>query len=67
MSIVESFVIGPFRFKNRPVFLMDLRQITKIIDTTSSQRVSGILGQDVLETHEAIIDYKRRLLYFMAE
>jgi predicted aspartyl protease len=67
MSRVGSFVIGPLRFKNRPVFLMDLRQITKIIDATSSQRVSGILGQDVLETHEAIIDYKSRLLYLMAE
>lgn len=63
IASVASFVIGPLHFENRPTLLVDLGQLTKVLGLMSGQAVHGVLGQDVLETQEAVIDFRRHLLY----
>jgi predicted aspartyl protease len=63
IASVGSLVIGPLQFENRPTLLVDLGQLTKVVGLMSGQQVHGVLGQDILESQEAIIDFRRRLLY----
>jgi len=63
VASVGSLVIGPLQFENRPTLLVDLSQLTTVMGVMSGQQVHGVLGQDVLEAQEAIIDFRRRILY----
>lgn len=63
IASVGTLVIGPLHFEDRPTLLVDLGQLTKVMGLMSGQHVHGVLGQDVLETHDAIIDFRRRVLY----
>jgi predicted aspartyl protease len=67
MAAVASVVVGPLRFENRPMFLTDLAQLTKVLEAMSGEKILGILGQDLLENHGAIIDVSNRVLYLKVD
>jgi hypothetical protein len=56
-GIVDELSIGPVRSRSLPVLWTSLREIRR-----DDRRILGILGQDILRNHTAIIDYARRSL-----
>ena len=64
---VDSFTLGQFAIRQRRVLIADLGQLLGVLGQASGREVSGIIGQDILEEHRAIIDVPRPMLYLMEE
>lgn len=64
---VDSFALGQHAIRQRRVLIADLGQLLGVLGQASGREVSGIIGQDVLEEHRAIIDVPRPMLYLMEE
>lgn len=64
---IDSFVIGGVQVRQGRVVSSDLGQLLTVLSRASGRTVSGIIGQDVLGEHRAIIDVSRPMLYLMEE
>lgn len=64
---LESFAMGPLAIRQSRVVVADLDQLLSALGEVSGSRVSGVIGQDVLGEHRAIIDVSRPMLYLMEE
>lgn len=64
---IDSFRIGPVQVRQNRVVSSDLGQLLTVLSRVSGIRVNGIIGQDVLNEHRAIIDVERPMLYLMEE
>ncbi len=64
---VESFSIGDVTVRQRRVLIADLGQLLGALGDASGREVAGIIGQDVLREHRAVIDVSRPMLYVLTE
>lgn len=64
---IDSFKIGPINIRQSRVVTANLGQLLIALGKVSGRQVSGIIGQDVLNEHRAIIDVARPMLYLMEE
>jgi clan AA aspartic protease (TIGR02281 family) len=64
---IDSFTIGSVSVRQSRVVLADLSQLLVALSRVSGTEVVGIVGQDVLNEHRAVIDVTRPMLYLMAE
>ena len=64
-SSVESFRVGPIPVRQSGVVTADLGQLLRALGQVSGTTVYGIVGQDVLKEHRAIIDVAGPMLYLM--
>lgn len=64
---IDSFAIGPISVRQSRVVVADLDQLLGAFGRIAGTQVSGIIGQDVLNEHRAIIDVSRPMLYLMEE
>ena len=64
---IDSFQIGPITVRQSHIVTADIDQLLGALGTISGSEVSGIIGQDVLNEHRAIIDVSRPMLYLMEE
>lgn len=64
---VDAFVIGEVPIRQQRVLVADLDQLLATLGQVAGREVSGVIGQDVLEQHRAIIDVARPMLYLMEE
>lgn len=62
---IDSFEIGSITIRQRRIVTADLGQLLGALSSASGEEVVGILGQDVLNEHRAIIDVARPMLYLM--
>lgn len=62
---IDSFRLGPVPIRRNQVVRSDLGQILDMLGRVSGGTVYGIIGQDVLKEHRAIIDVARPMLYLM--
>lgn len=60
MTVVKEVKLGPYRFKNVPVFVFD-----DTYNVTSYPYLGGLIGNDLLRRFNAIINYDRRDIYLM--
>ena len=60
MTVIKEMRIGPYRFKNIPVFVFD-----DTFNLTSYPYLSGIIGNDILRRFNLILNYAKREFYFM--
>src|SRR5436190_4542385 len=60
MTVIKELRIGPYRFKNIPVFVFD-----DTYNLTSYPYLSGIIGNDILRRFNMILNYAKREFYFM--
>lgn len=63
----DSFKVGPITVRQSRVVTADLSQLLTALGEISGSEVSGIIGQDVLNEHRAIIDVARPMLYLVEE
>ena len=57
-TVVKEVKVGPYRFRNVPVYVFD-----DIYNVTSYPYLSGILGNDLLRRFNIILNYERRDIY----
>lgn len=61
MTVIREVRIGPYRFRNVPVFVFD-----DTFNLTSYPYLSGIIGNDILRRFNLILNYAKKEFYFMA-
>jgi hypothetical protein len=64
---IQAFVIGTVQVRQNHIVTADLGQLLGALSSASGVEVAGIIGQDVLNEHRAIIDVARPMLYLMEE
>lgn len=60
---VESLKIQNFKTNTTHIFAMDLSHVVNALNNISSVPIDGVIGQDILVAHEAIIDIASNTLY----
>jgi hypothetical protein len=66
-AAVEAFAIGGVTIRRNRIMMTDLGQVTNLLSPISGSKVYGIIGQDVLKEHRAVIDVAKPLLYLVRE
>lgn len=62
---IDSFTIGPVDVRQNRIVTSDLGQLLTVLGQSTGTTVNGIIGQDVLGEHRAMIDVARPMLYLM--
>lgn len=62
---VESLSLGPVDVRQRSLVLTDLGPLGDAMSRLAGGEVHGLIGQDVLKEHRAVIDVERPLLYLI--
>lgn len=60
MTVVKEVKIGPYRFRNVPVYIFD-----DVYNITSYPYLGGLIGNDILRRFNVILNYERRDIYLM--
>jgi clan AA aspartic protease (TIGR02281 family) len=63
ITSVDSLEVGSLKFEKLPVAVVDLSSVNDSLSKHGVQPQDGVIGADVLETSNAIIDYKNHRLY----
>lgn len=64
---VDDFVLGGLPIRQRRIAIADLGPLLDALSPLAGGTVHGLIGQDVLNEHRAVIDMDRPLLYLMEE
>lgn len=64
---IEGFRVGPVQIRQGRVVTSDLGNLLTTLGQVTGTTVNGIIGQDVLNEHRAIIDVARPMLYLMED
>ncbi|MFN3514813.1 MAG: retropepsin-like aspartic protease [Phenylobacterium sp.] len=64
---VEGLRIGEVDLRQRHVMVADLSQLESSLGRLTRSPIHGIVGQDVLRAHRAVIDVSRPMLYLRQE
>ena len=62
-SSQNSLEIGNWNYKNLNLVVFDLSHVNIALKNHGAEKVQGIIGADILDKGEAIIDYKKKRLY----
>ena len=57
--------IGKYKEKDFTLVLIDLSHINNALKKQHAKEINGIIGADVLEKANAVIDYKKKKLYLL--
>jgi hypothetical protein len=60
MTVVKEVKIGPYKFRNVPVYVFD-----DDYNITSYPYLGGLIGNDLLRRFNVILNYERRNIYLM--
>lgn len=60
MTVVREVKLGPYRFKNVPVYVFD-----DTYNITSYPYLGGLIGNDLLRRFNTILNYEKRLFYLV--
>lgn len=63
ISSKNNLKIKGWRFNNCTMVLLDLTHVNTALTEHNAKAVDGIIGADILEKGEAIIDYKNKCVY----
>lgn len=66
MARVESLEIGGISVRQSRLLTADLGQVVRLLGPLSGGKIYGIVGQDIMKEHRAVIDVARPILYLMA-
>jgi hypothetical protein len=64
---LERLVIGGVPIRAGRIMTADLSQLVQVLGTVSRGGIAGIIGQDVMKEHRAVIDVARPILYLVAK
>lgn len=64
---IDDFAIGPVPVRLRRIMVTDLGQIATMLAPMAGGSVHGIVGQDAMKAHRAVIDVSRSLVHLIPE
>ena len=64
---LKSLRIGGVAVREGRIMVSDLSQIGRVLGPVSGGTIAGIIGQDVMKEHRAVIDVSGPILYLMSE
>jgi clan AA aspartic protease (TIGR02281 family) len=64
---LERLEIGGVDIRRGRIMIADLSQLVQVLGTVSRGEIAGIIGQDVMKEHRAVIDVARPILYLVAK
>ncbi len=62
---IERMEIGSLPIRQSRVMTADLSQLTNLLGPLSDDTIYGLIGQDVMKEHRAVIDVSRPILYLI--
>lgn len=66
-STIDSLTIGGVDIRQRRLMTADLSQVVKLLGPLAGGTpIAGIIGQDVMKEHRAVIDVAKPILYLIA-
>lgn len=63
-TTVESMQIGESKVALDAIYIMDLSHVLDALSPFTEHKIDGVIGQDFLQSHHAIIDIAEDTLYF---
>ncbi|MFN3521863.1 MAG: aspartyl protease family protein [Phenylobacterium sp.] len=66
-SSIEELRLGGVDTRHRHLMLADLSQMVGALGRLSPEPIQGIIGQDLMREHRAVIDVARPMLYLQAD
>jgi hypothetical protein len=66
LATIRSLEIGGIRLRQRQMVVADIGNLMAAMRPLAGGAVHGLIGQDVLNAHRAVIDMKRPALYLIA-
>ncbi|CAN5493339.1 hypothetical protein BH11BAC2_BH11BAC2_14450 [soil metagenome] len=61
-SIIKSFRLGDLTLRNFDLILLDLAIVNNSYKTMGFEPVDGILGSDLLQLYNGVVDFKKSIL-----
>ncbi len=61
-TTLKQFKIGDVKIKNFHAILLDLSHVNSSYEKMGYSPIDGVLGSDVMNKYQAVIDYKKRRL-----
>jgi hypothetical protein len=62
---IDDLSLGPVRIRQGHIMMTDLSQLVNALRPLSGQTIHGLIGQDVMNEHRAVIDVEGDILYLM--
>jgi hypothetical protein len=59
---IRKLKFGDLKVKKFRVALIGLNHINELYNKYASEKICGLIGSDFLKKHEAVIDYRKKLL-----
>ena len=59
---LKSFKLGDLKIENFTAVLLDLQHVNSTYGSLGHSAIDGVLGNDILMKHKAIIDYSKKVL-----
>ncbi len=59
---LKSFKIGELKIDDFLAILLDLQHVNVTYGTLGHEAIDGVLGNDILLKHKAVIDYNKKIL-----
>lgn len=63
ISTVKTIKIGRWKEQQMPIILFNLTHVNDGLESQNTKPVDGIIGADILQRGNAIIDYQKKYLY----
>ena len=64
---IDALEIGPIKTRQARIVTTDLGQLLSTLGQVSGTTVYGLIGQDVLKEHRAIVDVAKPMLYLIPQ
>ena len=64
---LDRLEISGLTIRQTRIMTSDLSQLVQVLGTVSRSEIAGIIGQDVMKEHRAVIDVARPILYLIPE
>ncbi len=61
-GMIKNLSIGELTLKNFPAALVNLDNVNKLYENIGKEKIWGLLGSDILNTYQAIVNYQTREL-----
>ena len=59
----NEITLGEFTIENWEVGIIHLGHVNEALETKGSGNINGVIGADIMNTFDAVIDYKDKALY----
>ena len=63
ISKENSIDIVGFRIENLKLFVFDMNHINETLKENESIKIHGIIGNDIMSKHEAIVSFSEKKIY----